>query len=117
LLEGETLTFTGTIKHSIHTKHENPIYKKPYKYPQAFDQEFNKQINEIIEQKIIRKSKSPYCSPIWIVLKKNYASGKPKLRLVVDYRSLNEITIVNNFPIIVMDKILHKLGRYQLHTH
>jgi len=62
--EGENLTFTSTIRHSIQTKHEDPINRKPYKYPQTFDEEFNKQINEMIEQGIFRKSKSPYCSPI-----------------------------------------------------
>jgi len=76
--EGENLTFTSTIRHSIQTKHEDPIYRKPYKYPQIFDEEVNKQINEMIEQGIIRKSKSPYCSPIWMVPKKSDASGKPK---------------------------------------
>jgi len=81
------------------------IYRKPYKYPQAFDQEVNKQINEMIEQKIIWKSKSPYCSPIWIVPKKSDDSGKPKFRLAIDYRSLNKITIDDKFPIPVMDKI------------
>jgi len=80
--EGENLTFTSTIRHSIQTKHEDPIYRKPYKYPQTFDEEVNKQINEMIEQGIVRKSKSPYCSPIWIVPKKSDASGKPKFRLV-----------------------------------
>jgi len=65
----------------------------------------------MIEQVIIRKSKSPYCSPIWIVPKKSDASGKSKFRLVVDYRNLNEITVNNKFPIPRMDGILDKLGR------
>jgi len=114
--EGENLTFTSTIRHSIQTKHEDPIYRKPYKYPQTFDEEVNKQINEIIEQRTIRKLKSPYCSPIWIVPKKSDASGKPKFRLVVDYRNLNEITINDKFPIPRMDEILDKLGRCQYFT-
>jgi len=59
----------------------------------------------MIEQKIIWKSKSPYCSPIWIVPKKSDDSGKPKFRLAIDYRSLNKITIDDKFPIPVMDKI------------
>lgn len=70
----------------------------------------------MIEQKIIWKSKSPYCSPIWIVPKKSDAAGKPKFRLVIDYRSRNEITINDKFPIPVMDEILDKLGRCQYFT-
>jgi len=60
----------------------------------------------MIEQEIIRKSKSPYCSPIWIVPKKSDASSKMKFRLVVDYRKLNEITVNDIFPIPRMDQIL-----------
>jgi len=65
----------------------------------------------MIEQGTIRKPKSPYCSPIWIVTKKSDASGKMKLRLVVDYRNLNEITVNDKFPIPRMDGILENLGR------
>lgn len=72
-------------------------------------------MKEIIEQGIIRKSNSPYCSPIWIVPKKSDASGKAKFRIVIDYRKLNEIT-VDKYPIPVMDEILDKLGRSQYFT-
>jgi len=65
----------------------------------------------MIEQGTIRKPKSPYCSPILIVTKKSDASGKMKLRLVVDYRNLNEITVNDKFPIPRMDGILENLGR------
>jgi len=74
--EGDILTFASTIKHSIQTKHVDPVYKKPYKYPQTFDEEVNKQINEMIGQGIIRKSKYPYCSTIWIVPKKTMHQAK-----------------------------------------
>jgi len=43
--EGENLTSTSTIKHSIQTIHEDSVYRKPYKYPQTFDEEVNKQVN------------------------------------------------------------------------
>jgi len=104
--EGKNLTVTSTIKHSIQTKHEDPVYRKPYKYPQTFDEEGNKQINEMIEQGIIRKSKPPCSSPTWIVPKKSDAS----------YRNLNEITVNDKFPIPRMDEILDKLGRCQYFT-
>lgn len=110
--KGENLTFTSTIKHKIITKHEDPIYKHPYRYPQILDDEVNKQIKEMLEQGIIRKSNSPYCSPIWIVPKKEDASKEKKYRLVIDYRGLNEITIDDKYPIPVMDEILDKLGKW-----
>lgn len=114
--ESDNLTFTSTIKHVIQTRNENPVYKKPYKYPQAYDQEVDTQIKDMIKQGIIRKSKSPYCSPIWIVPKKSDASGIKKFRIVIDYRSLNEVTIDDKYPIPIMDDILDKLGKCQYFT-
>jgi len=38
---------------------------------------------------IIRKSNSSYNSSLWIVPKKQDASGKTKWRLVIDYRKLS----------------------------
>ncbi|XP_044572124.1 uncharacterized protein LOC123257372, partial [Drosophila ananassae] len=43
-------------------------------------------------------------------------SGKKKFRIVIDYRSLNEITIDDKYPIPVMDEILDKLGKCQYFT-
>lgn len=42
--------------------------------------------------------------------------GKPKWRLVIDYRKLNEVTIDDKFPIPNIDEILEKLGRSQYFT-
>lgn len=70
----------------------------------------------MIRQGIIRKSKSPYCSPIVMVPKKRDASGIPKFRMAIDYRGLNEITINDKFPIPNMDEILDKLGKCQYFT-
>jgi len=114
--ERENLTYTSTIKHVIQTKHEFAIYKRPYKYPQAYDEELEIQMKEMIQQRIIRKSNSPDCSPIWIVPKKSDASGKQKFRIVIDYRNLNEITVDDKYPIPVMDDILDKLGKCQYFT-
>lgn len=47
----------------------------------------------MLQDDIIRPSTSPWSSPIWVVPKKQDASGKQKLRVVIDYRKLNEITI------------------------
>lgn len=102
--EGDNLTFTNEIKHKIKTKHEDPIYRRPYTYPYIYDNEVENQIADMIKQGIVRKSKSPYCSPIVIVPKKMDASGIPKFRMAIDYRGLNEITIDDKFPIPIWMK-------------
>lgn len=60
-----------------------------------------KQIEKMLNEGIIRPSNSPWSSPIWVVEKKQDASGKKKWRVVVDYRKLNEkpLMIVTRFQI------------------
>lgn len=114
--EGDQLTFTNQIKHHIRTRHEDPIYSKNYRYPIKYKEEVDEQIKDLLNQGIIRHSTSPYSAPIWIVPKKLDASGKPKFRLVVDYRKLNEITIPDRYPIPNIDDILDKMGRAMYFT-
>lgn len=60
------------------------------------------------EKTILANIANPYSAPIWIVPKKEDASGKPKWRLVIDYCKLNEVTIDDNLPIPNIDEILEK---------
>lgn len=114
--DGCDLTFTNTIKHEIKTTDTMPIYTKTYRYPQIHKEEVDRQIQDMLKQGIIRPSKSPYSSPLWVVSKKIDASGKQKWRLVIDYRKLNEVTINDKFPIPNIDDILDKLGRSMYFT-
>jgi hypothetical protein len=52
----------------------------------------------------IQPNNSPYSSPV-ILVKKKYKSW----RLCVDFRSLNDLTIKNKFPIPVIEDLLDKL--------
>lgn len=79
----DRLTFMNKIVAEIRT---NPIFSKYYAYPMSLKEEIENQIKELLDNDIIRPSRSPYNSPVWIVLKKQNASGKKKFRMVVDYR-------------------------------
>ena len=70
-----------------------PIKQAPRRVPVAFASEEEKVIKQLEQQGIIRKSTSPWASPICLVRKK---SGK--IRPCVDYRRLNEITQKDAFP-------------------
>lgn len=109
--EGQSLTFTNNIKHSIKTTDNIPIFTKSYRYPYIHKQEVSKQINDMLNQGIIRHSYSPWSSPVWVVPKKKDASGNQKWRLVIDYRKINEKTISDRYPIPNISDILDKLGR------
>lgn len=59
---------------------------------------------------IIRPSISQWNAPLLIVPKKIDASGKQKLRIVIDFRKLNDLTIGDSFPLPNIIDILDQLG-------
>lgn len=67
-------------------------------------EELKKQLTELIDKGFIQPSKSPYGAPILFVPKKN-----GKLRMCVDYRALNKITIRNRYPLPRIDELLDRL--------
>lgn len=110
------LSFTHEIKHNIITKDDIPIRSKIYRYPYIHKEEIQKQILDMLRNGIIAPSSSPYNSPVWVVPKKNDASGIKKFRLVIDYRKLNEKTINDSYPIPNIVDILDKLGKSNYFT-
>lgn len=101
---------TDVTQHTITTTDEIPIRTKQYRYPLVHKEETNKQIDSLLNSKIIQPSSSPYNSPVWIVPKKSDSSGKPKWRMVIDYRKLNEVTVSDAYPLPNITEILDQLG-------
>jgi len=58
---------------------------------------------------IIRPSMSQWNMPLLVIPKKTDASGKQKLRIVVDFRKLNDLTIEDSFPLPNIIDILDQL--------
>ena len=59
----------------------------------------------MLDKGIIRESQSPYNSPLWVVPKKDDASGKKKWRVVVDFRQLNQKTPHDAYPLPNIEEI------------
>lgn len=72
----EKLTYTTSVIGEIQTKNEDAVYSRYYPYPMHLKDEVEGQISELLDHGIIRPSRSPYNSPIWIVPKKADASGE-----------------------------------------
>lgn len=107
----EKLTFTTVVKGEIRTTSETPVYSKFYPYPMALKDEVEKQVRQLLNDGIIRPSRSPYNSPVWIVPKKSDSSNEKKYRMVIDYRKLNTVTISDKYPIPEISEVLSQLGQ------
>lgn len=68
-------------------------------------------INDNLSNGFIRPSTSPYSSPILFVKKKDNT-----LRLCVDYRKLNSITIKNRYPLPLISELLDRLKNAKYFT-
>ena len=106
----EKLTYTTTVKAEIRTTNNSPIYSRSYPYPMSLKSEVEKQINKLLEDGIIRPSRSPYNSPVWIVDKKPDSLGNKQYRLVIDYRKLNLVTVADRYPLPEINEVLSQLG-------
>ena len=67
--------------------------------------ELKKQLDELLRKGYIRPSSSPWGSPAIFVGKKDGS-----LRMCIDYRQLNEVTIKNKYPLPRIDDLLDQLS-------
>jgi len=78
---------------------------KPKIYPIAPTERdlLEKEVKELLESGRIRPSKSPLASPCFFVSKKD-----GRLRMVIDYRKLNNITVKNSYPLPLIGQLIDK---------
>jgi hypothetical protein len=82
-----------------------PISKRPYRMPPNELAELKLQLQELLDKGYIRPSASPWGCPALFVKKKDHS-----LRLCVDYRPLNAVTIKNKYPLPRIDILFDQLA-------
>ena len=68
-------------------------------------------VKEYLANGFIRPSKSPAAAPVMFVKRPD-----GKLRLVVDYRGLNKVTVKNRYPLPLIPEMLDRLHRAKVFT-
>jgi hypothetical protein len=66
--------------------------------------ELDRFLTENLETGCIRQSKSPMASPVFFIKKKDSS-----LRLVQDYRMLNDMTVKNKYPLPLISELVNQL--------
>lgn len=93
-----------SVEAVISLKSEQPVSFRPRRLSYVDKEKLRVILDDLLEQNIIRPSNSPYASPIVLVRKKN-----GEIRLCVDYREINKLTIRENFPVPLIDDYLDQL--------
>ena len=78
----------------------SPISLPPYRMAPAELKELKTQLQELVDRGFIRPSISPWGAPVLFVKKKVYT-----LRLCIDYRQLNKVTIRDRYPLSRIDDL------------
>ncbi|GAU29936.1 hypothetical protein TSUD_360510 [Trifolium subterraneum] len=81
-----------------------PIYVAPYRMSPLELRELKSQLEELLQKHFIRPSVSPWGAPVLLVKKKDGT-----MRLCIDYRQLNKVTIKNKYLLPRIDDLLDQL--------
>ena len=83
-----------------------PISRRSYRMPPNEHTELKTQLKELLDKGFIRPSSSEWGCPALFVKKKDQS-----LRMCVDYRPLNAVTIKNKYPLPQIDILFDQLSK------
>ncbi|GBG60333.1 hypothetical protein CBR_g4289 [Chara braunii] len=98
-------TWGNQIKHEIQTGNHSPIHCKPYKYSLVERKKALERIREFEASGWIEPATGRWLFPVVLVPKKNGS-----IRICIDYRKLNDITIKDVYPLLRIDDLLDAIG-------
>jgi hypothetical protein len=81
-----------------------PVSRTSYRMAPAEIKELKDQLQEMLTQGFIRPSVSSWGAPVLFVRKKDGT-----LRMCIDYRGLNDVTIKNKYPLPRIDELFDQL--------
>jgi hypothetical protein len=81
-----------------------PISKAPYRMSTPELKELQLQLEELLKKGYVRPSVSPWGAPVLFVKKKDGT-----LRLCIDFRQLNKVTVKNKYPLPRIDDLFDQL--------
>ena len=88
-----------------------PPTKQPYRMSDVELEELRRQLDALLESGYVQPSTSPYAAPVLFVKKKG-----GELRMCVDYRALNSVTVKNAYPLPRVDEIFDQLREARVFT-
>lgn len=102
---------TNFTEMQIELTTDQPVIYHPYRLSEERKQKMRELISDLLKHNIIRESSSVYASPAILVPK-----GDGSLRLCIDFRKLNKITVKRKFPLPIIEEQIDKLCNYTVFT-
>ena len=82
----------------------SPTSRAPYKMAPTKLKELKIQLQELLDKGFIRPSVSPWGAPVLFVKKKDGT-----LRICIDYRQINKVTVKNKYPLLRIEHLFDQL--------
>ncbi|MCP4342619.1 MAG: hypothetical protein GY799_27995, partial [Desulfobulbaceae bacterium] len=102
----EEMGFTTLVEHDIELEPgTKPIRQKNRRFPFTVQDELEKEIKKLLDLGVIRQSDSDWASPIVPVRKKD-----GKIRMCIDYRKVNAVSVKDVSPLAHLNELLDKAG-------
>nr|GEX80340.1 putative reverse transcriptase domain-containing protein [Tanacetum cinerariifolium] len=90
----------------------SPFMKSPYRLAPSEMSELLNQLKELQEKGFIQPSHSPWGAPVLFVKKKDGA-----MRMCIDYKELNKLTIKNRYPLLIINDFFDQLQEEEHEVH
>ena len=81
-----------------------PVSRAPYRMAPVELKEIKVQLQELLDKRFVRPSVSPWGAPVLFVKKKDGT-----LRMCIDYRQINKVTVKNKYPLPRIEYLFDQL--------
>jgi hypothetical protein len=102
---------TSYIEHSIDTGDHDPIAVPPYRMTPPRKEILRNEIERLLNENVIEKCESPWAAPVVMASKKDGS-----IRLCVDFRRLNAVTVADSYPLPRLDDLIHSTTQTKFMT-
>ena len=100
----DKLGHASSVSHVIDTGQSAPVQSYPYRIAPAWKEELHDEVRQLLEDGIIIPSHSPWSAPMVPIRKTSGA-----LRLCIDYRKLNQVTVADPYQMPRVDDLLDEV--------
>lgn len=102
---------TSLVTHDIDVGDARPVKQAPYRLHPRHEPAVREEINTLLKQGLIKRGASEWCSPLLVVPKPDQ-----QVRLCIDYRKVNSLTVKDAYPLPRIDACIEAVGKAQFIT-